>query len=103
MIDGIKNSLGGIQSIPAPQEIKPSGGNTKGGSFADALKSALDEVDRLQVEADTKIERLSTGKGDVTPHDAMIALEKADVAFQLMTTIKSKIVRAYEEVIRTQV
>jgi flagellar hook-basal body complex protein FliE len=33
----------------------------------------------------------------------MVALEKADVAFQLMSAIRGKIVRAYEEVMRTQV
>jgi flagellar hook-basal body complex protein FliE len=42
-------------------------------------------------------------KAGVTTHEAMIALEKADIAFQLMTSIKSKIIRAYEEVMRTQV
>ena len=36
-------------------------------------------------------------------HEAMIALEKADIAFQLMNTIRGKIVRAYEEVMRMQV
>jgi flagellar hook-basal body complex protein FliE len=42
------------------------------------------------------------GKG-VQTHEAMIALEKADVAFQLMNNIRMKITRAYEEVMRTQV
>ncbi|RME57650.1 MAG: flagellar hook-basal body complex protein FliE [Candidatus Dadabacteria bacterium] len=72
-------------------------------NFADLLSDAIKEVDGLQKEADKKIAGLVTGKGNVTPHEAMIALEKADLAFQLMDRIRSKIVRAYQEIMRTQV
>jgi flagellar hook-basal body complex protein FliE len=105
MIDSIK----GIGSLPTLEQInkaQPAGGTekvSKGGSFSEMLSSALQEVGQLQVEADQKIESVTTGKGNVSTHEAMIALEKADVAFQLMSTIKSKIVKAYEEVLRTQV
>ncbi len=61
------------------------------------------EVDSLQKQADQSIEHMITGKGGVTPHEAMIALEKADIAFQLMNRVKSKIVAAYQEVMRTQI
>lgn len=108
-IKGIDISLGSLERIknvqqqqspaPASQEVKPGGK----GSFADALTDAIRDVDSLQKEADTHIEGLLTGKEGVTTHDAMIALEKADIAFQLMNSIRGKIVRAYEEVMRTQV
>jgi flagellar hook-basal body complex protein FliE len=38
---------------------------------------------------------------DVT--DAMIAVEKADVAFQTMMAVRNKIVSAYEEIMRMQI
>ena len=57
----------------------------------------------MQNEADKKIQGLVTGDSRVTPHDAMIALQKADVAFQLMSSIRTKIIQAYQEVVRTQV
>ena len=72
-------------------------------SFGDMLNNALKEVNDLQNEANTNIEGLTLKKEGVTPHSAMVALEKADVAFQLMNAIRGKIIRAYEEVIRTQV
>ena len=42
-------------------------------------------------------------KNNITAHDAMIALEKADVAFQLMNAVRTRIVQAYQEVMRMQI
>ena len=50
-----------------------------------------------------EIEDLVLKKKNITPHEAMIALEKADVAFQLMNTVRQRIVQAYQEVMRTQI
>jgi flagellar hook-basal body complex protein FliE len=42
-------------------------------------------------------------KGDRSDvHNVMIAVEKADVAFQLMMQVRNKIVSAYQEVSRMQ-
>lgn len=98
-------------SIPQVQGIKPLSESVQQGgaagpqssSFGDMLADALQEVNSLQNEADKQIEGLTLGKDGYTPHGAMVALEKADTAFQLMSAIRGKIIRAYEEVIRTQV
>ncbi|MCO6432425.1 MAG: flagellar hook-basal body complex protein FliE [Deltaproteobacteria bacterium] len=73
------------------------------GSFAEHFNQAIKEVDSLQKEADSQIEGMMLGKENSSPHSAMIALEKADMAFQMMNAVRTKIIRAYEEVIRTQV
>ena len=103
-IDGIKLDFGPIQGVPGldrgatkPQEV----GSQK--SFGQMFENAIREVNDLQKSADSQIEGLTLGKDGVTSHGAMLALEKADIAFQLMSTIRAKILRAYEEVIRTQV
>lgn len=90
---------------PKPAEkIQGAGAQPKAGaSFSEMFMSAIKDVDQAQVNADKKIEDLMTAKNPVNTHDAMIALEKADIAFQLMNQVRSSIVRAYEEVIRTQV
>lgn len=101
-IEGIKGSIQGIQSLPQPKiDGKQLGGKGEGG-FADMFIEAVNEADMMQKDADKKIEGLVLGQG-VSTHDAMIALEKADVAFQLMNQVRSKIVRAYEEIMRTQI
>jgi len=72
-------------------------------SFSQALAEALREIDRLQKEADGQIEDLILQKNGATTHSAMVALEKADTAFQLMNNIRTRIIRAYEDIMRTQV
>ncbi|HIJ66273.1 MAG TPA: flagellar hook-basal body complex protein FliE [Candidatus Hydrogenedentes bacterium] len=73
-----------------------------GTSFKDVLADAIGEVQRLQNEADTTIKRLVAGEiKDVT--QAMVAVEKADIAFQTMMTVRNKIVAAYEEIMRMQI
>ena len=105
MIDGIKFNLKSIQPIKSGgiENADKISGNEQKPSFSNFLKDAISEVNTLQNDADQQIEGLVLNKPGVTTHDAMIALEKADVAFQMMNTIRGKIIRAYEEVMRTQI
>lgn len=90
----------GIQKPQGPQNLEPGGKNSDFGEmFADAIK----EVDQMQKQADDQVEGLTLRKDGYTTHGAMLALEKADTAFQLMNNIRAKIIRAYEDVLRTQV
>ena len=41
------------------------------------------------------------GKADV--HDAMIALQRADLTFQLSMQVRNKLVQAYQEIMRMPV
>ncbi len=97
-IEGIRPS--GIEKPQATEKTKSS---TQPGSFGEMLTKAIGEVNELQLEADQKVEGMIVGDKGVTPHQAMIALEKADVSFQIMNQVRSKIIRAYEEIMRTQI
>lgn len=106
-IDGIGGNGPGIGTIrQLGEQIKLKDGQSataeKGAGFQQALNEALSEINRLSGNADSEVQNLISGKSE-SPHSAMIALEKADVAFQLMNAVRTKIVRAYEEVMRTQV
>ena len=80
----------------------PSSAPIEGKSFKDVLADSIGEVQRLQSEADTTIKKLVSGEiKDVT--EAMVAVEKADVSFQTMMSVRNKIVAAYEEIMRMQV
>ena len=61
----------------------------------------MEEVNQLQKEADKAIEALATGETkDIA--QTMIAIEKANVSFQLMTQVRNRLVEAYQEVLRMQ-
>jgi flagellar hook-basal body complex protein FliE len=51
----------------------------------------------LQAQADQKVAGLATGNAETIP-STMIAVERANVAFQLMVEVRNKIVQAYQEV-----
>jgi flagellar hook-basal body complex protein FliE len=73
----------------------------EGASFADTLQSALDDVGQLGAQASSKVAGVLAGDGaDV--HSALIAVEKADLSFQLMMQVRNKIVSAYQEISRMQ-
>ena len=100
-INNLLPNLTPIQGVGQQSQKVEQG--AQGDSFGNMLENALKEVNDLQNEANENIEGLTLKKDGYTPHSAMVALEKADVAFQLMNAIRGKIIRAYEEVIRTQV
>ena len=69
------------------------------GEFLDALHSAMDQVQTLQSQAQEQAAGVLTGEGPEV-HQAMIAVEKAELAFELMMQVRNKIVQAYQEVSR---
>lgn len=83
-----------------PPQAQPLG--TEGRTFQDFLADAVTEVKYLQSEADTTIKQLVAGEiKDVS--EAMMAVEKADVSFQTMMTVRNKVLTAYEEIMRMQI
>ncbi len=93
----------GLRIMPA--DIAPIAGTATGktsvGSFSDTLHDAVSEVDQLQQDAQFKVTSLVEGNGaDV--HEAMIAVEKADLSFQLMLQVRNKVVQAYQQMASMQ-
>ena len=71
-------------------------------AFQDVLKKAIEDVSGLEKEADQAITKLVEGRSD-NIHEAMIALQKADLSFRAMMEVRDKLVNAYKELMRTQV
>lgn len=73
-----------------------------GGGFQGLLKEALAEVNAAQQEAARAVDALASGESQ-SLHQTMIALQRADVSFQLMMQVRNKIVGAYEDIQRMQI
>ena len=71
-------------------------------SFGEMLQQSINQVSRLQQEADASINDLAAGK-QTDIHQTMIAVEKAEVSFELLMQIRNKVIAAYESIMRTQV
>jgi flagellar hook-basal body complex protein FliE len=90
-----------------PNAVMPStsggglGGGQDGASFGDVLKNAVSSVNSLNDNAAAQVHNLlATGSGDM--NEVMIAVEKADVSFQLMMQVRNKIVSAYQDIEKMQ-
>ena len=77
-------------------------GNTddSGGGFQELMEEAMGKITQVQRDAETAVKELVSG-GDIT--QAVIAMEKAELSFQLMVEVRNKLLGAYEEISRMQV
>lgn len=101
MVNGV-NQLANIGRVADAASQKVSGGAVGGMSFSDTLRNSINEVARLQQDASRAVEDLATGKRDDVA-GVMTAMEKSDLAFKTLLTIRAKLMQAYEEVKTMQV
>ena len=93
----IKN-IGSIGSSNAAQleEGKPGTGK----SFDAVINEAMGKVSQVQLDVEKAVNELATG-GDIS--EAVLAIEKADMSFQLMVEIRNKLLGTYEEIMRMSI
>ncbi len=77
-------------------------GGEKGAGFGEVLKDAISTVNELQQQSDQEIQKLMTGESQDL-HTTVIAMQKADLSFQMMMQVRNKIVQAYQEIMRMQI
>jgi flagellar hook-basal body complex protein FliE len=69
--------------------------------FSDLISDAVGQVGQLETQAHSAVAGLMTGSG-VDVHQAMIATEKASMAFEMGLAVRNKAVQAYQQVIGMQ-
>ena len=92
---GNVDTLQGAQSAQATQAVQ-------GVSFGDVLNQFVSEVNDKQIASGQAVNDLLSGK-DIPLHQAMIAMQEAGVAFQLMVEVRNKLLDGYQELMRMQV
>jgi flagellar hook-basal body complex protein FliE len=95
-------SLSGMPNSAMPDFSAMDSGSDAGSfSFSDVLKNAVNSVDQVNDSASAQVNNLlAGGTGDM--NNVMIAVEKADVSFQLMMQVRNKIVGAYQDIEKMQ-
>jgi flagellar hook-basal body complex protein FliE len=76
-------------------------GDSAGESFASVLSDAVQGVNKLNDSAATQVSNMIQG-GGADINNVMVAVEKADVSFQLMMQVRNKIVSAYQDIEKMQ-
>ncbi|HJR76577.1 MAG TPA: flagellar hook-basal body complex protein FliE [Nitrospiraceae bacterium] len=102
-MDKIAPLSSALSPIAEPAPFRPAAAEGQGGvEFQGALRDAIASINEVQQGASQAVEALATGQSQ-NIHQAMIALQQADISFQLMMQIRNKLVTAYEEIQRMQI
>ena len=117
MIENLSKSIDlGGNSAPVSdkqvlREMQKQGMDISGGAnpqapgsttFSETLRSSVEKVNEAQVQADTAIKALVSGRTK-NIHETMLAVEKADASLKLMMQVRNKVLDAYREIMRMQV
>src|SRR3954470_9386302 len=72
------------------------------GSFGSVVRDSLESLEQSQKGAEQEIARAVTGESPDL-HRTIIALQTADLNFQLGMQVRNKLIGAYDEIMRMQV
>jgi flagellar hook-basal body complex protein FliE len=98
MTTPIQGLGGSVPILPVPPAgPTPAVGEAGGKGFKQILMDNLNEVNRLQREADQKVQALYRGDTNNVA-EVFAAVNKAGVAFDLLMEIRNKMVEAYQEI-----
>jgi len=86
--------------LGANKKAKEPAGNQKGQiNFVDTLKEAIYSTNDIISDANKASLDLASGK-TINIHEAMIKMQKADIALRLLITSANKLIEGYNELTR---
>ena len=91
----LAQSVSKIGNTGAADASKAATGST---GFAEKLESLVTKVEDSSADANEAVTNMLNKTGDV--HDAMIALQRAEMTLQMTVQIRNKFVQAYNEIMR---
>jgi flagellar hook-basal body complex protein FliE len=89
----------------SPSTILPvssTGTASSGAAFGAIFQDAVSKVEQLRTNATQSVERFLSGEGEEL-HQTALATQKAEIAFELFTQVRNKVVQAYQEIMRMQI
>lgn len=98
-----------LSTMPVTLDVQPAGwisAGTGGVSqaktpFSGLMKEVLGDVSQLENQANSAVSSFMAGTG-VDIHQAVIATQKVEMAFELALSIRNKAVQAYQSVMGMQ-
>ena len=89
---------GQVESTQSTQ----ASGSVQGAGFGDVLNQFVGEVNQKQLASSQAVNDLISGK-EIPLHQAMITMQEAGVAFQLMVEVRNKLLEGYQDLMRMQI
>ncbi len=86
-----------VSGLLAPAQVQPPASG-----FAQWFAHEVGQVNTAIVTADHDVQKLVAGQSQ-SLHEVMIHMEEAKLSFQLLAAVRTRLLEAYQEVMRTQV
>jgi flagellar hook-basal body complex protein FliE len=96
------NSINSFPTPPSGDGMAPGRLKSTGDGFGSIIKDAVEQIDSSQKGAEQEISKAVTGESPDL-HKTIIALQTADLKFQLGLQVRNKFIGAFEEIMRMPV
>ncbi len=93
--------ISSIASISAIAPAHAPGQTSRPGAFQSVLDSAIKTVESAQNEAGDAVQKFLSGENEEV-HSMALAVQKAQITFDLGLQVRNKVIDAYQEIMRMQ-
>jgi flagellar hook-basal body complex protein FliE len=80
--------------------VMPGAPASASGAFSSILSDAMGKVEGLREKSQHSIEDVLSGDGEL--YTAALDVQKAQMAFDMFTTMRNKVVAAYQQIMQMQ-
>jgi len=87
-----------IQSIN-PSAVSAAGPSAAPGTFQSMLSNAVGNVENFRQQSDQTINNFLAG-GNQELHQVALAAQQSELAFEMFLQVRSKVISAYQEIMR---
>jgi len=91
-----------VTAVSLPEMITPARSTDQSGEFQKLLLGNIEKLETLSHDASTAAQKFITGE-DEELHTAVLATQKASLAFELGLQVRNKVVDAYQEIMKMQI
>jgi flagellar hook-basal body complex protein FliE len=93
--------ISSISSIPNLAAIQPLGQGSQPGAFQSVLNGAIQTMESANNDATAAVQKFLTGENEEL-HTAALAVQKANITFDLGMAVRNKVVDAYQQIMQMQ-
>ena len=97
-MSGPISSISSIANLPA---IQPLGQGSQSGAFQNVLNGAIQTMESTNNDATVAVQKFLTGENEEL-HTAALAVQKANITFDLGMAVRNKVVDAYQQIMQMQ-
>ena len=94
--------ISNITPISIPDLVAPARSTDQSGEFQKILTGSIDKLESLNNDASDAVQKFMTGENEEL-HTAVLATQKASLAFELGLQVRNKVVDAYQKVMKMQI